>query len=956
MSSIGRQLSFAAGEVSPAIAARPDLVKFHSGLATLRNFIVLSSGGVESRPGTSWSGPVKDHTRKVRLYPFVYDKDWRYVLEFGHLYLRFHKDGRVALSSAYTANITGITNANPATVTISIVDLFSTGDEVRIDGVAGMPEINGRHYKVTKLSSTTYSLQDQATGQNIDSTGFGTYSSGGTIGRPIEAATVFEESELEELQFSQHGNVLTITHPKYGIWELIRQSPAVTILRKAVFGTILVSPSNVSATGGPTGTKTFRWKVTAVYKDGFEETLAGKDGSPLLITSITNTNPARVTVTSPHGLSTGDEVYIEGVAGMTEVNGRHFRVIRISSTQVDLEGEDATEHGTYFSGGSLYKTWAERANIDTPTSASPVTVTASPVDGAIEYNVYREKDGIYGWIGSTSKVNPSSGLVEFNDIGYTQDMLDSPPIPRYPFVGVGKKPGAVGSFQRRRYFGGSDNSPEGIQASRVGFISNFFVYTTINDDDPIAAVLVGKKLGRIRHFLDAGKLLVFTDTGEWIIDGDSNGVLSPGAFNARLYTEYGSDRIAPILVGGLPVFVTRGRAGLREISFTLERDGIVSGDLTVFSRHLLDGYRIETIAYAQTPGSILWIVRNDGKLLGLTILREQELLGWHRHDTDGLFESAAVMEEVDSSGLKEDRLYVVVSRTIAGQTRRYVERMARVSFESDQRKLITLDSSVTYDGTNTGAGTLAITGGTTWSETELLVLSAGSGKTFEASEVGSGYIVSDGTGDSVRFRITQFVDSTTVKGFSHKTVPTTLRNQARTTWTKGTKTVYGLWHLEGKEVAVYGDGFVVANPKNSKFGSPLVVTGGKVTLPDWYGIVTVGLPYVSDLETLNLDSAQSSRYADARKLAAGAILVVQGSGAFFVGGKAPSSDSDVSNLKETRLPSTGQSWDAIPRLDGNVEVGFGGSWTDGGRIWVRRLDPVPVRILAVKVLGATGGG
>lgn len=955
MSSIGRQLSFAAGEVSPGIAARPDLIKFQTGLSTCRNFIVLPSGGLASRPGTSWSGPVKDHSRKVRLWPFVYDKDWRYILEFGHLYLRFHKDGKVALSQAFTTGITAITNANPAVMSVATIDIFNSGDEIRIDGVLGMPEINGRHYKVTKLTSTTYSLQDQATGANIDSTSFGVYSSGGTAGKPIESATAFDEVDLDDLQFSQHGNVLTIAHPTKGIWELIRQSATVLILRKAVFGTSLNPPINVSAAGGPTGSKTLRWKITAVYAEGLEETLPGREGGlGIDITGITNGNPAKVTTGSPHGLTTGDEIYIESVIGMTEVNGRNFRVTRIDGSNFFLDNEDATEHGVYMGGGKVYKTWAERSSIGDPTPTSPVILTCDVVPGAIEYNIYRERDGIYGWIGSTSKVN-ALGLITFADIGYTPDMLDNPPIARYPMIGSDRKPYAVGAFQHRRYFGGTGRAPEGIQASKVGFISNFFTYVSVGANDPFAAVIVGRTMGRIRHFLDAGKLLIFTESGEWVVDGDADGVVSALSFNARQFSQYGSDRIPPLIVGGVPIFVTRGRKSIRDLVNAADGAGGVSADLSIFSRHLLDGYTIQAIAYAQVPQSILWIVRNDGKLLGVTIIREQELLGWHRHDTDGVIEDVASMQEADPEGSEEDRVYLVVSRTLPGGTRRYVERLGTFKFQDDP-KLITVDASVTYDGTNSTVQTVSITGGTTWSDTELLTLVGGNGKTFEASEVDSGYIIKDSSGDSVRFRITEYVNSTTVKGFSHKTVPASLRGTPVTTWIKGRKTIYGLWHLEGKPVAVYADGYVIANPLNPKFGSALIVSSGKVTLPDWYGIVTVGLPFVGDIETLSLDSVQSTKYADSRKLAVGAAITVERSGAFLVGGRRPESDTDFNHFEELRVHTAGQGWETPKRLTGTYEVGFGGSWNDSGNLWIRLRDPVPLRVLGIRILGMTGGG
>jgi hypothetical protein len=67
---------------------------------------------------------------------------------------------------------------------------------------------------------------------------------------------------------------------------------------------------------------------------------------------------------------------------------------------------------------------------------------------------------------------------------------------------------------------------------------------------------------------------------------------------------------------------------------------------------------------------VLWFVRDDGKLLGLTYLREHEIWAWHVHDTDGLFESVASVTDGDAF----DESWVVVQRTVDSATKRFIER------------------------------------------------------------------------------------------------------------------------------------------------------------------------------------------------------------------------------------------------------------------------------------------
>ena len=76
--------------------------------------------------------------------------------------------------------ITGITQANPAVVTVSSAAGLTNGMFIAITGVVGMTEVNNLRFKIANLSGTTFDLQDEA-GVDIDSTGYTAYSSGGTL-------------------------------------------------------------------------------------------------------------------------------------------------------------------------------------------------------------------------------------------------------------------------------------------------------------------------------------------------------------------------------------------------------------------------------------------------------------------------------------------------------------------------------------------------------------------------------------------------------------------------------------------------------------------------------------------------------------------------------------------------------------------------------------------------------
>lgn len=95
------QTNFTAGELTPRLDGRPDLAKYYNGAATLENVFVFPQGGVSRRPGTRYAGAVKTSADPTRIFPFIFNAQQAYILEFGDAYLRFwNADGTPILTSA----------------------------------------------------------------------------------------------------------------------------------------------------------------------------------------------------------------------------------------------------------------------------------------------------------------------------------------------------------------------------------------------------------------------------------------------------------------------------------------------------------------------------------------------------------------------------------------------------------------------------------------------------------------------------------------------------------------------------------------------------------------------------------------------------------------------------------------------------------------------------------------
>ena len=69
----------------------------------------------------------------------------------------------------------------------------------------------------------------------------------------------------------------------------------------------------------------------------------------IAVTGATAANPCVLTVPTGHGRVNGDEIYVAGIAGMTELNGRYFTVGATTATTLALTGEDSSAY-TAFSG------------------------------------------------------------------------------------------------------------------------------------------------------------------------------------------------------------------------------------------------------------------------------------------------------------------------------------------------------------------------------------------------------------------------------------------------------------------------------------------------------------------------------------------------------------------------------------------------------------------------------
>lgn len=929
-----RQLSFSSGEIAPSLFARCDTNKYASGLRTLRNNIVMRHGGTANRPGTTFVGEVKDSSKTVRLLKFVFNDSQTYILEFGDMYMRVVQDGAQLTLTAQ--NITAITNASTGVLTYSGSDTYANGDQVYVSGIVGAigTYLNNRTFKVASVNTGNNTFQlNYLDGTAVNTTSMGSYTSGGTIEELYQITTPYVEDDLPLIQFVQSADVITLVHPNYAPRELSRTGHTSWTLSEITFAPAQAAPTNPGNGSGAPGSVTL-WKITAINGETFEESLpTASTGSANVPSSGT---PISVTWTAATD-ATEYNVYkaLNGVYGFIGVAvGTTFSDVGITpdttTTPPTARNPFALETSKAMSGITL----ANPAVVTTATHgyATGDVVFISLVVGTVEVN------NIYFIVtvlsSTTFSLSTLSGVA-----------VDSSAYTAYGSAGIaqraGNYPGTVTYVQQRRTFGRSNQNPEKVWMSRSAQHENFTVSAPLQDDDAVTFSLVGKKVNEIRHLLDLGKPLAFTSGAEWTLEGDAAGIIKPTAINPKPQTYNGASTLSPILIGGNALYVQNRGSIVRNLAFEFQADGYRGTDLTIFSTHLFDGYTLVDWDYQQIPHSIVWAVRDDGTLLGVTYIQEQQIVGWHRHDFDGTVENVCVVPEGT-----EDAVYLVIKRTINGATKRYIERMTTRLIE-DLIDTVLMDSTLTYDGRHDGTTTMTLSGGTTWAYDETITLTA-SVSTFASTDVGNVIQLTGAEGSLIRFTIGHYTSATVVTGKPHMTVPAGMRSIAIATWARAVDELTGLWHLEGETVSVFADKFVVSSPNNESY-TTVTVTNGAVALDKPYGVIHIGLPVTADFELLDIDTPTSETLAGKKKWVGKVTLFVESTRGIWVGAQPPEDDDDdpLENLYEAKMRNFEPYDDPVTLRTDYIDIDIAGQWNSNGRVFIRQVDPLPLSILEV---------
>ena len=264
--------------------------------------------------------------------------------------------------------------------------------------------------------------------------------------------------------------------------------------------------------------------------------------------------------------------------------------------------------------------------------------------------------------------------------------------------GTGNYPKCVSFFEQRLVFAGTINNPQTLWFSKSGDYENFTTGTA--DADAMIYTIASNQVNAIESIKATRTLIVMTTGGEFTVtSGATQDPITPTNLNIRKQSNYGSAGVDAVSVGNSTLFLQRAKRKIRELAYNFDSDSYIAPDLTIVAEHITDSGVVQ-MDYQQEPFSIVWCVRDDGKLVGLTYNRLQDVVAWHGHDfggTDAKCKSVAVID-IDTA---EDQVYVIVERTIDGATKKYVEYLSTYDFNSSLTEFHFVDSGLAYSGSST---------------------------------------------------------------------------------------------------------------------------------------------------------------------------------------------------------------------------------------------------------------
>ena len=662
--------------------------------------------------------------------------------------------------------------------------------------------------------------------------------------------------------------------------------------------------------------------------------------TPQSILDITKANPAVLEYAGADTYANGDRVLIRNTQ-MSEVNFIEATVanVNVGANTFELQGIDSTGYEDFFPlplFGTL-PTVAKIVEVTTPFAAADLQqLKFSPVLNGDMYIAH-----------------PSYNPQKLTFTSATNWTIANH-APTALTLTANNRPSAVGVYEQRLVYGGSNNNPNRLWFSKSANFNDFTTGTAATDG---LQYDIAGAVGRIL-WIEATDEFLSVGSAEDVykVSGGIDNVLTPDSISIKPTKTFGVADIMPVGRGNQIMYAQSNQLVVRSYEYVDLAGSYKPIDRNTIADHITSS-GITQIAFEEGRPNILWATKTNGGLIGMTVEDSEQISGWHRHTTDGNVKSVAAIPR----NTQYNQVYVCVEREINGSTKYFIEYFAdtvnnvrredfvdgteaadKAKFENlifeNQKAYVHLDSCWSYYGDAENlAQNIAVTPSAT----------TGTGVTFTASNnffntsMTGNYIIRksiDGTQEG-KAEIKTYTSSTAVECDILEDFDSTAQIPAGEWYlTIGGFEEGELKHLEGETVTIVTDGGQHPNK---------VVTDGKVTLDQEASVVHVGLPYKGYLETNDLEGGGTTGVAQTKKKNVYAVgfrfldtLYAQyGTGYYNL------EDLEVrtASMKMDRPPVlfTGDAWS---QFNNEINDAREGGWSRQKRVIISQEQPFPCNV------------
>jgi len=210
-------------------------------------------------------------------------------------------------------------------------------------------------------------------------------------------------------------------------------------------------------------------------------------------------------------------------------------------------------------------------------------------------------------------------------------------------------PREVVSHQGRLIMASSSRFPATIFGSEIGRYTKYGA--GINDDDPWIYTISGDRVGKILWLYVTDRLYLGTRGGIYGVTG----LITPSQFMLTKINAHAASEVEGVTASGNLLYFQSDRRTLREVSYVDQQDNAQAVDLTIFSTHLFEEHLARKMVVQNSPHTIIWILRGDGKLVSFSYEQTVGMMAFAVHELEG--------DVIDISGGVGDDLYAILQRS-----------------------------------------------------------------------------------------------------------------------------------------------------------------------------------------------------------------------------------------------------------------------------------------------------